>query len=159
MFIKEQINPKNLRITLETLINIRWIAVIGQFFTVSFVYYGLKFQFPYFETLVLISLSALVNIYLELNKSRFVTINNFYTTVSIFYDLVQLIILLFMTGGLSNPFSILKFTPIFANPSRCKFTGLVPMAQPPGRATTACPNLANSGPRTKIEALIFFTIS
>ena len=55
MFFKEQINPKNLRITLETLINIRWIAVIGQFFTVSFVYYGLKFQFPYFETLVLIS--------------------------------------------------------------------------------------------------------
>ena len=51
MFFKEQINPKNLRITLETLINIRWIAVIGQFFTVSFVYYGLKFQFPYFETI------------------------------------------------------------------------------------------------------------
>ena len=46
MFFKEQINPKNLRITLETLINIRWIAVIGQFFTVSFVYYGLKFKFP-----------------------------------------------------------------------------------------------------------------
>ena len=45
MFFKEQINPNNLRITLETLINIRWIAVIGQFFTVSFVYYGLKFQF------------------------------------------------------------------------------------------------------------------
>tara|TARA_B100000963_G_scaffold230913_1_gene201495 strand:- start:1100 stop:2377 length:1278 start_codon:yes stop_codon:yes gene_type:complete len=111
MFIKEQINPKNLRITLETLINIRWIAVIGQFFTVSFVYYGLKFQFPYFETLVLISLSALVNIYLELNKSRFVTINNFYATVSIFYDLVQLVILLYMTGGLSNPFSILIIVP------------------------------------------------
>ena len=66
MFFKEQINPNNLRITLETLINIRWIAVIGQFFTVSFVYYGLKFQFPYFETLVLISLSVLVNILLEL---------------------------------------------------------------------------------------------
>tara|TARA_B100000609_G_scaffold155847_1_gene127136 strand:- start:831 stop:2108 length:1278 start_codon:yes stop_codon:yes gene_type:complete len=111
MFIKEQINPKNLRITLETLINIRWIAVIGQFFTVSFVYYGLKFQFPYFETLVLISLSALVNIYLELNKSRFVTINNFYATVSIFYDLVQLVLLLYMTGGLSNPFSILIIVP------------------------------------------------
>ena len=111
MFFKEQINPKNLRITLETLINIRWIAIIGQFFTVSFVYYGLKFQFPYFETLVLISLSALVNIYLELNKSRFVTINNFYATVSIFYDLVQLVLLLYMTGGLSNPFSILIIVP------------------------------------------------
>ena len=61
MFFKEQINPKNLRITLETLINIRWIAIIGQFFTVSFVYYGLKFQFPYFVTLALIFVSADLN--------------------------------------------------------------------------------------------------
>tara|TARA_B100000963_G_scaffold228744_1_gene199469 strand:- start:2889 stop:4166 length:1278 start_codon:yes stop_codon:yes gene_type:complete len=111
MFFKEQINPKNLRITLETLINIRWIAVIGQLFTVSFVYYVLKFQFPYFETLILISISLLINIFLELNKSKFVIINNYYATVSIFYDLVQLILLLFMTGGLSNPFSILIIVP------------------------------------------------
>ena len=111
MFFKEQINPKNLRITLETLINIRWIAVIGQFFTVSFVYYILKFQFPYFETLILIFLSVFVNIFLELNKSKFITINNYYATISIFYDLIQLIILLFMTGGLSNPFSILIIVP------------------------------------------------
>ena len=111
MFFKEQINPKNLRITLETLINIRWIAVIGQFFTVSFVYYILKFQFPYFETLILVFLSVLINIFLELNKSKFITINNYYATISIFYDLIQLILLLFMTGGLSNPFSILIIVP------------------------------------------------
>ena len=111
MFFKERINPKNLRITLETLINIRWIAVIGQFTTVSFVYYILKFEFPYLETLVLISLSVLLNIYLELNKSRFVTINNYYATINIFYDLVQLVLLLFITGGLSNPFSILIMVP------------------------------------------------
>ena len=111
MFFKEQINPKNLKITLETLINIRWIAVIGQFFTVSFVYYILKFQFPYFETLILVFLSVLVNIFLELNKSKFITINNYYATISIFYDLIQLILLLFMTGGLSNPFSILIIVP------------------------------------------------
>ncbi|MAK12753.1 MAG: hypothetical protein CMI73_03705 [Candidatus Pelagibacter sp.] len=111
MFFKEQINPKNLRITLETLINIRWIAIIGQFSTVSFVYYVLKFKFLYFETLILISFSVLVNIYLEINKRRFVTINNFYATISIFYDLIQLIILLFITGGLSNPFSILIIVP------------------------------------------------
>ncbi len=111
MFFSEQINPKNLRITLETLINIRWIAVIGQFFTVSIVHYGLKFEFLYFETLILISLSVLINIYLEFNKTRFLTISNFYATISIFYDLIQLILLLFITGGLSNPFSILIIVP------------------------------------------------
>ena len=111
MFFRERINPQGLRITLETLINIRWIAIVGQFFTVSVVEYFLKFEFPYFGTLTLIFLSALVNIYLEINKSKFLTINNFYATLSIFYDLVQLILLLFMTGGLSNPFSILIIVP------------------------------------------------
>ena len=111
MFFRERINPQGLRITLETLINIRWIAIVGQFFTVSVVEYFLKFEFPYFGTLTLIFLSALVNVYLEINKSKFLTINNFYATLSIFYDLVQLIFLLFMTGGLSNPFSILIIVP------------------------------------------------
>jgi two-component system sensor histidine kinase RegB len=111
MFFKERINPQGLRITLETLINIRWIAIVGQFFTVSVVEYFLKFEFSYFGTLTLIFLSALVNIYLEINKSKFLTINNFHATLSIFYDLVQLILLLFMTGGLSNPFSILIIVP------------------------------------------------
>ena len=111
MFFRERINPQGLRITLETLINIRWIAIVGQFFTVSVVEYFLKFEFPYFGTLTLIFLSALINVYLEINKSKFLTINNFYATLSIFYDLVQLILLLFMTGGLSNPFSILIIVP------------------------------------------------
>ena len=111
MFFRERINPQGLRITLETLINIRWIGIVGQFFTVSVVEYFLKFEFPYFGTLTLIFLSALVNVYLEINKSKFLTINNFYATLSIFYDLVQLIFLLFMTGGLSNPFSILIIVP------------------------------------------------
>ena len=111
MFFRERINPQGLRITLETLINIRWIAIVGQFFTVSVVEYFLKFEFPYFGTLTLIFLSALVNVYLEINKSKFLTINNFYATLSIFYDLIQLILLLFMTGGLSNPFSILIIVP------------------------------------------------
>jgi two-component system sensor histidine kinase RegB len=111
MFVKDRINSKDLRITLETLINIRWIAILGQFFTVSFVYYGLKFEFPYYIALVLIFLSAIINVYLEVNKKKFLTIDNFAATVSIFYYLVQLVILLFMTGGLSNPFSILIIVP------------------------------------------------
>ena len=111
MFFKDRINSSELRITLETLVNIRWIAIIGQFFTVSFVFYGLKFDFPYYTSLALILLSTAINVFLELNKKKFLTINNLYATISIFYDLVQLILLLFMTGGLSNPFSILIIVP------------------------------------------------
>ena len=43
--------------------------------------------------------------------------------------------------------------------SICKFTGLLPIAQPPGRATSALENFVKRGPRTSIEALIVLTNS
>ena len=101
----------NLRITLETLINLRWTAIIGQFIAISVIEFGLQFSLPYFHCLFAILCSVILNIYLEINKSKFQTIDNFYATISIFFDLVQLIVLLFLTGGLSNPFSILILVP------------------------------------------------
>ena len=40
----------------------------------AFVYYGLKFEFPYYIALALIFLSAIINSYLEVNKKKFLTI-------------------------------------------------------------------------------------
>ena len=49
--------------------------------------------------------------------------------------------------------------PIFINPSMCRLTGRDPMAQPPGSETTALPNRASMGPRTRMDARIDFTSS
>ena len=108
---RDRANQASLGITLETLINIRWIAIFGQLFTVSIVQFGLKFNFPYFASLIVILCSVILNVYLEINKGKFQTIDNRNATTSIFFDLIQLIVLLFLTGGISNPFSILIVVP------------------------------------------------
>ena len=55
------------------------------------------------------------------------------------------------------PSIIFIFTPIFFKASICKFTGLNPIAHPPGKETFALPNFDNNEPRTSIPALIVLT--
>ena len=55
------------------------------------------------------------------------------------------------------PWIILYLTPSFDRACKWISTGLVPIAQPPGNETFALPNLASSGPKTNIPALIVLT--
>jgi len=98
-------------IKLETLTNIRWIAIVGQLFTVCLVYFYYKFQFPFYWTIFAIFLSVIINIFLEFIKFKIQRLNNFWASINILYDLIQLFFLLFLTGGLTNPFAILIIVP------------------------------------------------
>ena len=111
MTLKNIFGLSHENIKLETLVNIRWIAIIGQLFTVSLVFYYFKFQFPFYLSLVAIFLSILLNIILEFIKSSVQRLNNFWASLSILYDLIQLAFLLYLTGGITNPFSILVIVP------------------------------------------------
>ena len=94
-------------IKLEILINIRWIAIIGQLFAVCLIYFYYRFSFPVFECFFIISFSILINLYLGFFLKSVQRLNNFWATISILYDIMQLSLLLYYTGGLINPFSIL----------------------------------------------------
>ena len=98
-------------IKLETLTNIRWIAITGQLFTVCLVYFYYKFEFSFYWSVGAIFLSILLNIILEFYKFYIQRLNNFWASLSILYDLIQLSFLLYLTGGLTNPFSILILVP------------------------------------------------
>ncbi len=98
-------------IKLETLTNIRWIAITGQLFTVCLVYFYYKFEFSFYWSVGAILLSILLNIILEFYKFYIQRLNNFWASLSILYDLIQLSFLLYLTGGLTNPFSILILVP------------------------------------------------
>ena len=98
-------------IKLETLVNIRWIAVIGQLFAVCVINFYFKFSFLFIPCLVVIFCSIFINLYVEFFHKKIQRLNNFWATVSILYDLIQLAVLLFLTGGLQNPFSILIIVP------------------------------------------------
>tara|TARA_B100001093_G_scaffold499827_1_gene549512 strand:- start:718 stop:1992 length:1275 start_codon:yes stop_codon:yes gene_type:complete len=98
-------------IKLEILINIRWIAIIGQLFAVCLIYFYYRFSFAFFECLTVILFSIIINVYLGFFLKNIQRLNNFWATLSVLYDVLQLSLLLYYTGGLTNPFSILMIVP------------------------------------------------
>jgi len=100
----------NIQLDKKTLVILRWIAIIGQYITISIVYLVLKFELPFFYCSIIIFIGVLTNFYLQFkfNKNQ---LNNFASTFFLFYDLLQLSVLLYLTGGVTNPFTILLIVP------------------------------------------------
>jgi len=100
----------NIQLDKKTLVILRWIAIIGQYITISIVYFVLKFELPFFYCSIIIFIGVLTNFYLQFkfNKNQ---LNNFTSTFFLFYDLIQLSLLLYLTGGVTNPFTILLIVP------------------------------------------------
>ncbi len=104
-------------ILLGNLIKIRWIAIIGQFLAVFFVFYVFKIQIPFFETLTIILLSVAVNLYSYFDERKNKSISNIKAFSFLLFDTLQLGFLLFLTGGIVNPFSILILAPVITSAS------------------------------------------
>ena len=94
----------------KTLVTLRWMAIIGQLITILIVYFILEFKFPFKPCLVAILIGALTNTYLQFYFKQN-QLNNFSSTFFLFYDLFQLGALLYLTGGVTNPFAILLVIP------------------------------------------------
>ena len=94
----------------KTLVILRWMAIVGQFVTISIVYFVFNFNFPFYFCLIAILIGAITNIYLQLYFKEN-QLNNFSSTFFLFYDLLQLSVLLYLTGGITNPFTILLIVP------------------------------------------------
>jgi two-component system sensor histidine kinase RegB len=94
----------------STYINLRWIAYIGQLSAILIVEFFLKFKFNYFTCISIIFFSVLTNLYLQF-KIKENQLNNFTSTIYLSYDILQLGLLLFITGGITNPFVFLIIIP------------------------------------------------
>ena len=100
----------NIQLDKKTLVILRWIALVGQFLTISIVFFIFKFELPFLYCSIIIFLGILTNIYLQF-KFKKNQLNNFASTFFLFYDLFQLSALLYLTGGITNPFIILLIVP------------------------------------------------
>jgi len=100
----------NIQLDKRTLVTLRWLTLIGQYSTISIVYFYLKFEFLFFYCSIIILIGALTNVYLQfiIKENQ---LSNFSSTIFLFYDLIQLSILLYLTGGIINPFAILLIIP------------------------------------------------
>ena len=100
------------RLRLLTIVRLRWLGVFGQIFAVSIVYFGLGFDLPVGPCLIVIAVSAWVNVFLAiLYPARHRLSLNFATTL-LAYDILQLASLLYLTGGIDNPFTMLIVAPV-----------------------------------------------
>ena len=104
-------------ILLGNLIKIRWIAITGQLLAIFFVSYILFIEIPIFESLFVILLSIAVNFYSYFEERKNKTISNIKAFLFLLFDTLQLGVLLFLTGGIINPFSILILAPVITSAS------------------------------------------
>ncbi len=100
------------RLRVDTLIRLRWLALCGQTIAVLLVHYGFGFPIPLGYCLLIIALSAWLNIFLRLRFGRSDRLQDAPAALMLAYDIVQLSLLLYLTGGLNNPFSLLFLAPI-----------------------------------------------
>ena len=100
------------RLRLNTLVRLRWLAIVGQSITVVIVAYGLSFPFPVIPCFALIACSAALNVYLALHYPSTHRLPPQEAFVILTFDALQLAGLLYMTGGLTNPFSLLMAVPV-----------------------------------------------
>ena len=106
------INERESQLRLSTSVRLRWTAVVGQLVAVAVVTFIYDFPMELGSCLTLVALSAWLNVYLSIRypaRQRLTTPAAFGLLL---YDELQLAALLYLTGGIQNPFSVLLVAPV-----------------------------------------------
>jgi two-component system, sensor histidine kinase RegB len=91
-------------VRLDTILRLRWLAALGQITAIFIVAQGLEFAFPVMACVAIVGISALVNLALQIAFDPMQRLEPVYAAA--------LAALLFLTGGLQNPFSFLFLAPV-----------------------------------------------
>lgn len=104
--------PQRRNVRLDTLLRLRWLAVIGQTTAVLVVNYAIEFPLPVSACLSVIALSAWLNVALRVRFSPTQRLEPERAAWLLAFDIAELAVLLFLTGGLQNPFAFLFLAPV-----------------------------------------------
>lgn len=96
----------------DTLVRLRWLAILGQTLAVMVVNDGLAFDLPLWPCLSVIALYAWVNIALRVRFRSHQRLEAHRAAWLLGFDVAELTALLFLTGGLQNPFAFLLIGPV-----------------------------------------------
>ena len=88
----------------------RYIAIFGQFFAINVVYFYLSLPFPVELCYAIVFIGLLTNLYLQF-RIKINQLKDIYASIFLVYDLIQLSVLLYLTGGIFNPFCFLLIIP------------------------------------------------
>ena len=104
----------------STYISLRWIGIAGQFIAVNFVYFILNFDFNALFSNITIFFGVLSNLYLIFIYKK-TQLSDRSAFIFLVIDIVQLGILIYLTGGVSNPFVIFLLIPSVFSSSNLSF--------------------------------------
>jgi len=104
-------------VLLINLIKIRWIAISGQLITLLVIFFGLKLSIPISQCLTVVLFSIVINIFSYFIHKNNLTLSYKKTFMFLAFDISQLVALLYLTGGIFNPFIILILAPIIISAS------------------------------------------
>jgi two-component system, sensor histidine kinase RegB len=99
-------------VRLDTILRLRWLAALGQLAAIFVVVQGLEFDLPIVPCLIIVSLSMLLNLVLQITFNPMQRLEPAYAAALLALNIVELAALLFLTGGLQNPFSFLFLAPV-----------------------------------------------
>ena len=99
----------------STYISLRWIGIIGQLLSVNIVYFYFGFDFDFINSNLVIFFGILSNLYLIFIYQK-TQLSDRSALIFLLIDIFQLVILLYLTGGVINPFVIFILIPsVFAS--------------------------------------------
>ena len=101
---------ENLNLDKNTFTILRYIAIFGQFLAINIVYFYLELPFPIELSCIIILIGLITNLYLQFGI-KINQLKDLYASIFLVYDLIQLSILLYLTGGIFNPFCFLLIIP------------------------------------------------
>ncbi len=100
------------QIRLDTILRLRWLAVLGQLTTIFIVEQGLQFDVEVVPCLAIVGFSALLNLVLQVWFNPMERLEPSFAAALLAINIIELAGLLFFTGGLQNPFSFLFLAPV-----------------------------------------------
>ncbi len=100
------------RVRLRTLCNLRWLAIGGQSAALFVVYFGFDYRLPLLACAAAIGVSAALNVVLTLRHPPSHRLSNRDATIYLAFDVLQLAALLYLTGGIANPFALMFLAPV-----------------------------------------------
>jgi two-component system sensor histidine kinase RegB len=100
------------RISLRPLVMIRWVAIAGQAVTLLIVHFAFDFRVPLLRCFAVVGCSVALNLFITLHRRAATRLRERQAALFLGYDLLQLGFLLYLTGGLQNPFAILILAPV-----------------------------------------------
>ncbi|OUS15901.1 hypothetical protein A9Q97_02660, partial [Rhodospirillales bacterium 47_12_T64] len=111
------LQPDQGRVRLRTLVFIRWMAICGQTIALLTAHFGLGFELPLIPAFLVVLTSGVLNIAQVSTRPASSWLRNKEATMALAFDLIQISVLLSLTGGLTNPFSILILGPVTVSAS------------------------------------------